>query len=154
MHSLLAKTRTRITAYFLTRLFAVLPLVITVAIVIWVASFVHQFLGPGTHAGKLIEQLGSCPDGESSRWIAYLTVWAWGCCSLNSESANIWLYSSTRSFHESRWWGRFTGHPSSWLTCLTGATTKNSREWYPSFATLARVAPLARWRCWYRQNGS
>ncbi len=51
MQSLLAKTWTRITAYFLTGLFAVLPLVITVAIVIWVASFVHQFLGPGTHAG-------------------------------------------------------------------------------------------------------
>jgi len=76
MQSLLAKTWTRITAYFLTGLFAVLPLVITVAIVIWVASFVHQFLGPGTHAGKLIEQLGSRPDGESARWIAYLTGWA------------------------------------------------------------------------------
>ena len=76
MQSLLAKTWTRITAYFLTGLFAVLPLVITIAIVIWVASFVHQFLGPGTHVGNLLEHLGSRPEPENARWLAYLTGWA------------------------------------------------------------------------------
>jgi uncharacterized membrane protein len=75
MQSLLTKTWTRITAYFLTGLFAVLPLVITVAIVIWVASFVHQFLGPGTHVGRLIEQLGSRPGDGSVDWISYITGW-------------------------------------------------------------------------------
>lgn len=43
---------------FLAGLFTVLPLVITVAVVIWVAGFVNGFLGQGTVLGRLLEGIG------------------------------------------------------------------------------------------------
>lgn len=58
MNSIVKKTRNRVTAYFLTGVFAILPLVVTVAVVVWVAGFLHQFVGPGTWLGERLEALG------------------------------------------------------------------------------------------------
>src|ERR1700693_5823417 len=44
--------------YFLAGVFAVLPLAITVAIVIWVADFVRRFVGPDTAGGGGLRRLG------------------------------------------------------------------------------------------------
>lgn len=47
-----------IVATFLSGLFAVLPLVITVAIVSWVGEQVHALIGPGTTVGEGLRSLG------------------------------------------------------------------------------------------------
>lgn len=48
----------RVGSCFLAGVFALLPLVITVAIIIWVTGFLAQFLGPGTLIGDAIRNLG------------------------------------------------------------------------------------------------
>jgi len=55
MKSLIKQTSGRLTAYFLTGLFAVLPLVITLAIVGWLVSFIS----PETPVGRMLMQLGT-----------------------------------------------------------------------------------------------
>ncbi len=47
-----------IVSTFLAGLFAVLPLVITVAILAWVAALLHGVLGPGSAAGVVFRSLG------------------------------------------------------------------------------------------------
>ncbi len=49
----------RVVACFLAGLFAILPLVITIGIVMWVASFVERFIGPDTFFGSRLRNLGS-----------------------------------------------------------------------------------------------
>lgn len=58
---------------FLTGVFAVLPLVITIAAVIWVAGFLGGLLGPGTVMGKSVERVGL--QFASDTTIAYLFGW-------------------------------------------------------------------------------
>ncbi len=62
----------RLLRYFLAGLFAILPLVITVAIVIWVANFLKTALGPDTPVGKMIGQLGYTNEGGL---LAYVLGW-------------------------------------------------------------------------------
>ncbi|MCA9101577.1 MAG: DUF502 domain-containing protein [Planctomycetales bacterium] len=69
----------RLAAYFLAGVFSILPLVITVAVVIWVTGFVGQFIGPGTTLGDLLEKLGRTQrrgvvDGRDT--VAYVIGWA------------------------------------------------------------------------------
>ena len=66
-----------ILATFLTGLFAILPLVLTVAIVVWVVTFVQGFVGPETFLGERIEQLGGGQaDGAAAITVQYLFGWA------------------------------------------------------------------------------
>jgi len=58
---------------FLAGVFAVLPLVITVAVVLWVADFVGSFLGPGAVLGQGLEQVGLSVWGDTA--LAYLIGW-------------------------------------------------------------------------------
>jgi len=58
MNQLLCKGPKRLARAFLAGLLAVLPVVITVAIVAWVAGFVRQFLGPHTLIGDGLTHLG------------------------------------------------------------------------------------------------
>src|SRR5271165_5209982 len=51
-------TLRRLGACFLAGVFALLPLVITVAVIVWVANFVAGFLGPDTLLGAGIRNLG------------------------------------------------------------------------------------------------
>lgn len=43
---------------FLAGLFTVLPLVVTIAIVIWVGEFLEDYLGPSTRMGRLLSSAG------------------------------------------------------------------------------------------------
>ncbi len=57
---------------FLAGLFTILPLVITVAIVIWVAEYLNNWLGPGTAIGSRLQQVGKFASGET---FAYAIGW-------------------------------------------------------------------------------
>jgi uncharacterized membrane protein len=58
---------------FLAGLFTILPLVITVAIVIWVAEYLNGWLGPGTTIGRRLESVGlNFAEGEV---VAYAIGW-------------------------------------------------------------------------------
>lgn len=65
----------RIAACFLAGVFAILPLVITVGIVVWVATFVQQFIGPGTFLGRQLHQLGFRVAGDNPNAPAYVFGW-------------------------------------------------------------------------------
>jgi uncharacterized membrane protein len=58
---------------FLAGLFTVLPLVITVAIVIWVAGVVDDYLGPGTVLGRLLAGVGL--PFVANETFAYIVGW-------------------------------------------------------------------------------
>ena len=60
--------------YFLAGVFAVLPLVITVAVVMWVANFLGTFLGPGTIIGGALRNVGLQFATNSA--LAYVVGWA------------------------------------------------------------------------------
>lgn len=51
-------TSARLIRYFVTGALAILPLVITVGVVVWVAGFLAQFLGPNTLVGSGLRRLG------------------------------------------------------------------------------------------------
>jgi uncharacterized membrane protein len=59
---------------FLAGVVTVLPLVITVAVVAWVAQTVSGFLGPRTVLGSLLEKMGL--PFSATPWIAYAIGWA------------------------------------------------------------------------------
>lgn len=59
--------------YFLAGVFAVLPLVITAAVVIWVAEFLGRFLGPGTIVGSALRKVGLQFSSNSA--LAYVVGW-------------------------------------------------------------------------------
>jgi uncharacterized membrane protein len=58
---------------FLEGVITVLPLVITVAVVMWVADFINRFLGPGTILGGLLRKLGL--PFSASYSVAYIVGW-------------------------------------------------------------------------------
>ena len=63
----------RLLRYFLAGVFAVLPLVVTVAIVIWVAGFLEGFVGPQTRIGSAVHRLGFSFASEDT--LAYIIGW-------------------------------------------------------------------------------
>lgn len=65
----------RIVRCFLAGVFAVLPVVITVAIVIWVAGFIEQFIGPDTVMGKRLLGLGLSLSDNAAEATAYGVGW-------------------------------------------------------------------------------
>lgn len=58
MPRLFTALRSRLTRYFLAGLFAILPVAITIAIIVWLAEFLNRFLGPGTDIGQTLRRLG------------------------------------------------------------------------------------------------
>jgi uncharacterized membrane protein len=48
----------RIARTFIAGLFAALPLVLTLAAILWLAQFAHRFLGPNSIFGNLLESVG------------------------------------------------------------------------------------------------
>lgn len=48
----------RLIRYFLAGVFAILPIVITGAVVVWVANFLNGFVGPNTFLGGRLQALG------------------------------------------------------------------------------------------------
>lgn len=63
----------RLVGYFVAGLLAVLPLVLTVAIVVWVISFLTEYLGPTTFIGRRLSAVGL--EFGSDGVLAYLTGW-------------------------------------------------------------------------------
>jgi len=63
----------RLAGIFLAGLLAIAPLVLTVAIVIWVTSFVEKFIGPKTFLGRQLESLGL--KFASNNTLAYVIGW-------------------------------------------------------------------------------
>lgn len=70
MLQLITRGWKRIVGYFMAGLLAVLPLVLTVAIVAWVTSFLRDFLGPETMAGRVLAAVGIRLGTEGT--LAYL----------------------------------------------------------------------------------
>lgn len=65
--------------YFLTGVLAILPLVVTVAVVLWVSNFLSQIVGPGTLIGHILSRIGVTvlPSSTSSYvggWLVVLLV--------------------------------------------------------------------------------
>ena len=58
MMNLFKRLWQRIARCFVAGILAILPLVITVAIVVWVAEFVKAFLGPDTAMGQFLTSIG------------------------------------------------------------------------------------------------
>jgi uncharacterized membrane protein len=73
MNNIMSSSSRRIARCFLTGLLAILPLLITVGVVIWVASFVEGFLGPKTLVGGALQSLGL--NFGSNRATAYVFGW-------------------------------------------------------------------------------
>lgn len=64
----------RLATCFLAGVFAILPLVITVAVVIWVSGLVGEFIGEGSFLGHQIKKLGGRVVPPESK-MAYLIGW-------------------------------------------------------------------------------
>lgn len=69
MNGLVRAVVGRLIRWFLAGVLAILPLVVTVAVVAWVAGFLRSILGPGTWLGEGLRRLG-LPFAEG--WGAYL----------------------------------------------------------------------------------
>ena len=76
MKSTIDWTWRSITATFLAGLFTILPLVITVAIVAWVADFIHGVVGPETWVGQGLSNLGGRFLSDENQLLAQLIGWA------------------------------------------------------------------------------
>ena len=77
MQNVMFKVWRRIVACFLVGLLAVLPLVLTIAIVVWVTGFVQSFVGPGSFLGRSLEFLGlkkKIVTRTKAQPIAYATI--------------------------------------------------------------------------------
>ncbi len=72
MQRLFALQQTSLTRLFMSGLLAVLPLVLTVAIVGWVAGILRDYLGPGTTVGGLLSYLGWQLDANAQGTAAYV----------------------------------------------------------------------------------
>jgi len=73
MPVLISVVARRVVSCFLAGLLALLPLVITVAVVIWVAGFLGGLLGPQTVVGHQLSRLGMRFSSHSA--LAYVTGW-------------------------------------------------------------------------------
>ncbi|MFP6667167.1 MAG: DUF502 domain-containing protein [Pirellulales bacterium] len=73
MSGFLRGTRQRIIRYFLAGIFAVLPVVITVAVVVWVAEMMKGYIGPDTLIGSGLRKVGL--NLVESDTLAYLIGW-------------------------------------------------------------------------------
>lgn len=58
MRGVISRLGNRLLTYFLAGLLAILPIVITVGTVVWVAEFLRSFVGPHTTVGKLLMRVG------------------------------------------------------------------------------------------------
>ena len=73
MNKTFAEVLKRLLRYFLAGVFAILPLVVTIAVVIWVAGFLQTFVGPKTAIGRVVARLGL--QFNENQTLAYLFGW-------------------------------------------------------------------------------
>jgi uncharacterized membrane protein len=74
MRTILDWLRNRAIRYFLAGVFATLPVVVTAALVIWVAGFLQQFIGPSAPLGRLLRTVGLGFSSDTT--MAYIIGWA------------------------------------------------------------------------------
>jgi uncharacterized membrane protein len=74
MRTILDWLRTRALRYFLAGVFAILPVVVTAAVVIWVAGFLKRFVGPNAPLGHLLRVVGLGFSSDTT--MAYIIGWA------------------------------------------------------------------------------
>ncbi|MGD9719747.1 MAG: DUF502 domain-containing protein [Pirellulales bacterium] len=73
MRSFFDWTINRLLRYFVAGVFALLPVVVTVAVVIWVARFLQQFVGPDAPLGRVLGAVGF--NFSSDTTMAYVIGW-------------------------------------------------------------------------------
>jgi uncharacterized membrane protein len=68
----------RVGRYFLAGVLVLLPAVITIAVVAWVADFLVRYLGPNTRFGSVVKSIGLSfdPDGSAAYLVGTLVVLA------------------------------------------------------------------------------
>jgi uncharacterized membrane protein len=68
MNRLISCARRRVVATFLAGLITILPLVITIAVIVWVASFIQGFVGPKSLLGGWLQSVGMrlAPAGDTT----------------------------------------------------------------------------------------
>ncbi len=88
----------RLGTYFLAGVLAVLPLVITVGVVIWVAGFFHRMLGPDAVLGAGFQKLGIQFIEEKT--IAYIL--GWGIVLAGVFALGVLLESGAKKFFQSK----------------------------------------------------
>jgi uncharacterized membrane protein len=64
----------RVLRYFVAGVFAILPVVVTVAVVVWVARFVQQFVGSDALLGRMLGAVGFRFSSDTT--IAYIVGWS------------------------------------------------------------------------------
>ncbi len=74
MRSLFDWILNRTLRYFVAGVFAILPVVVTVAVVIWVARFLQRFVGPEAPLGRLLGAVGFSVSSDTT--IAYIAGWS------------------------------------------------------------------------------
>jgi uncharacterized membrane protein len=72
MNRLISGARRRVVATFLAGLITILPLVITIAVIVWVANFIQGFVGPKSSVGGWLQSAGMrlAPAGNTT--LAYV----------------------------------------------------------------------------------
>lgn len=65
----------RLLGYFVAGAIAVLPVVITVAVVAWVADYVGRFIGPRTVVGERLQDIGFTLKMVNNDTLAYVVGW-------------------------------------------------------------------------------
>ncbi len=73
MANFFERTWKRLLGFFVTGILAILPLVITVSIVVWVADFLKGFIGPNTTLGSQLRSLGLMFASDTV--VAYVVGW-------------------------------------------------------------------------------
>ncbi len=69
---MLSPLRQRLVRFFLTGVFAILPLLITVVIVVWIAQAVHRYMGPQTPIGQALSSIGlKAAQQDAPSWFSY-----------------------------------------------------------------------------------
>jgi uncharacterized membrane protein len=66
MHGIIKGSWRRVVGLFLTGLFTILPLVITLAVIAWVAGFIQRLIGPDSFVGRRLEQMGESFAGDNA----------------------------------------------------------------------------------------
>jgi uncharacterized membrane protein len=74
MRNILDWLRTRALRYFFAGVFAILPVVVTAAVVIWVAGFLQRFIGRSAPLGRLLRTVGLGFSSDTT--MAYIIGWA------------------------------------------------------------------------------
>ncbi len=106
---------------FLAGLFTILPLVITVAIVIWVGEYLNGWLGPGTTIGRRLEGVGlNFADSEA---IAYTIGW------VHRTRCRLWTWSLGRIRARGAGSKACSIQSSAGSPCSAGSTARCGNSW-------------------------